>query len=35
MARIPKGEVAESELQTLVKKIKEAGKGKPYDCIIG
>jgi N-acetyl sugar amidotransferase len=35
MALIPKGEVAESDLQALVKKIKEAGKGKPYDCIIG
>lgn len=35
MARIPKGELAESELNALVNKIKEAGKGKQYDCIIG
>lgn len=27
--------VKQEELQTLVSKIKEEGKGKPYDCIIG
>lgn len=35
MARIPSGEAASQELQALVDKIKTAGQGKPYDCIIG
>jgi len=35
MARIPSGEAASQELQALVDKIKAAGQGKPYDCIIG
>lgn len=35
MARIPSGEAASQEMQALVDKIKTAGQGKPYDCIIG
>ena len=30
-----KGEGHEAELKTIVSKIKKAGKGKPYDCLLG
>jgi N-acetyl sugar amidotransferase len=33
--RVPTPEKAEKELRTIIDKIKRAGKGKRYDCIIG
>lgn len=33
--RVPPAEEAAKQLDALVIKIKEGGKGKPYDCIIG
>jgi N-acetyl sugar amidotransferase len=32
---VKKGEIGKQYLQKLVAKIKEEGKGKPYDCIMG
>jgi len=32
---VPKGLEAEKQLSTLINRIKEKGKGKKYDCIIG
>ena len=35
MAKLPQAEDAQVELQALIAKIKAAGEGKTYDCIIG
>lgn len=35
IAKIPKGEAAEKHFRQTIEKIKQAGKGKAYDCIIG
>ncbi|HWY10574.1 MAG TPA: N-acetyl sugar amidotransferase [Bacteroidia bacterium] len=35
MAKLPKGEAAKKHFDEIIKEIKEAGKGKKYDCIIG
>jgi len=35
LARIPKGNAREIELQKIIKKIKESGAGKEYDCLLG
>ncbi len=32
---VMKGEAATAELNKLINQVKEAGQGKPYDCIIG
>jgi N-acetyl sugar amidotransferase len=34
-AQLKRGEEAEKELEQIVQKIKDAGAGKPYDCILG
>jgi N-acetyl sugar amidotransferase len=35
MPRIPEGDEAGRQLQVLAEQIRQAGRGKPYDCVIG
>ena len=34
-AAVPRPEVAPLELEQIVERIRKAGKGKPYDCVVG